>query len=116
MQPIGNIAPRDVIDHDHPAVTPSKATAASDSDEPVPAAAAEPPAAMLTEAVHRINQTMRAMSQSIEFTIDDDSKRVIVKVVDQQTREVIRQMPSVEALQIAKALDRVQGLLIQQKA
>ncbi|MFC6521248.1 flagellar protein FlaG [Undibacterium arcticum] len=40
----------------------------------------------------------------------------MVKVVDQRTQEVIRQMPSPEALEIAKALDKMQGLLIRQKA
>lgn len=70
----------------------------------------------LKDAVKNINNTMRALSQNLEFSIDDDSDRTIVRVVDQQTKEVIRQMPSVEALEIAKALDRVQGLLIRQKA
>jgi flagellar protein FlaG len=123
---MGNIAPRDVTDYDRQAVTPSTARTAPSAKDPGPVAApaaappaapaAEPSAAAVTEAVRHINKTMQAMSQQIEFSIDDDSKRVVVKVIDQQTKEVIRQIPSVEALEIAKALDRVQGLLIRQKA
>ncbi len=79
------------------------------------AAAAAPPA-QLSEALQNINTTMRALAQDLEFSVDPDSNRTIVKVVDQRTQEVIRQMPSAEALEIAKALDRVQGLLIRQKA
>ncbi|HEX7633662.1 MAG TPA: flagellar protein FlaG, partial [Noviherbaspirillum sp.] len=45
-----------------------------------------------------------------------DTDRPVVKVVDQQTKTVIRQIPTEETLEIAKALDRVQGLLIRQKA
>ena len=41
---------------------------------------------------------------------------MIVKVVDRETREVLRQMPTQEALEIAKALDRTQGLLIKLEA
>ena len=41
---------------------------------------------------------------------------MIVKVMDNATKEVIRQIPSVEMLAIAKALDKIQGLLIKQKA
>lgn len=115
MQPIGNIGPREVIDHDRQAVTAATMKAAQASTETGPAAVAPTPA-LLNEAVRNINVTMRAMQQSLEFSVDDDSKRLIVKVVDQQTKEVIRQMPSAEALEIAKALDRVQGLLIRQKA
>jgi flagellar protein FlaG len=68
------------------------------------------------EAVQKANQTMQALSNDLEFLIDEESDRTIVRVIDQATKEVIRQMPSEEVLEIAKALDRVQGLLIRQKA
>ncbi len=42
--------------------------------------------------------------------------KVVVQVVDARTQTVIRQMPSEELLAIAKALDRVQGLLVHQEA
>lgn len=67
-------------------------------------------------AVRNINAALQKLSQDIEFSVDAESNRTVVKVVDQQTREVIRQMPSAEALEIGKALDRVQGLLLRQKA
>ncbi len=68
------------------------------------------------DAVKNINEALKSLSRNLEFSIDSDSNRSIVKVVDHETGEVIRQMPTPEALEIAKALDRVQGLLIQQKA
>lgn len=37
-------------------------------------------------------------------------------MIDRQTKEVLRQMPSEEALAIAHALDKLQGLMIKQKA
>jgi flagellar protein FlaG len=115
MQAIGPIAPRDPADERVAAsgAAPKAAPAAAAG----PAGTPEPSAAAVGAAVRNINQTMRALSQGLEFSIDDgDARRVIVKVVDQQTKEVIRQIPSAEALEIAKALDRVQGLLIRQKA
>ena len=74
------------------------------------------PSSQLDDALHNINKSMQSLSQEIQFSIDPDSDRTIVKVVDQRTNEVIRQMPSAEALEIAKALDRLQGLLIRQQA
>ncbi len=59
---------------------------------------------------------MKSMSQDLEFSIDEDSDRTVVKIIDQKTKEVLRQIPSPEALAIAKALDQAKGLLIQQKA
>lgn len=70
----------------------------------------------LGEAIKSINKTMQQLSQNIEFSVDTDSRRTVVKVIDQQTGDVIRQMPSEEALEISKALDRIQGLLLKQKA
>ena len=79
-------------------------------------AAPAPGNAQLAQAVGHLNQTMKTRDSGLEFSIDEESHRTVVKVVDQQTKELIRQMPSAEVLEIAKALDRVQGLLINQKA
>jgi flagellar protein FlaG len=68
------------------------------------------------QAVQDINESLQSRSQGLEFSIDTDTKEVIIKVVDQETREVLRQMPSKEALDIAKALDQVLGKLITTKA
>ena len=82
----------------------------------MPEPAALPSPSQLQDALKEINKALREQSQGIEFTVDKDSHQTIVKVVDQQTKEVIRQMPSKEAVEIAKALDRMQGLLLKQKA
>lgn len=85
------------------------ATAATDASGP-----AEPPvhAGRVEQAVKTINASL----QGVEFAIDSDSHRTVVKVVDQETKQVLRQMPTQEALEIAKSLDRMQGLLIKQEA
>lgn len=80
--------------------------------EPTPA----PTAQQVKDAVKNINEAMRAQAQGVEFSVDAESEKMVVKVIDQETKEVLRQMPSEEALAIAKALDRAQGLLIRQKA
>jgi flagellar protein FlaG len=69
----------------------------------------------LNDALKNINQAVKALSPNLEFSVDSESNRSVVKIVDHETKEVIRQMPTPEALEIAKALDRLQGLLIRQK-
>ncbi|MFP5390425.1 MAG: flagellar protein FlaG [Gammaproteobacteria bacterium] len=97
---------------------PAQATARAEPvpGKPVEAGAAPPSRAELKDAVANINKSMQALSQSLEFSIDEDSQRTIVKIVDVATKEVIRQIPTPEALQISKALDTVKGLLIRQSA
>lgn len=73
------------------------------------------------QALENINKSAQIQAQGIEFTIDPDDDRTIVKVVDKDTKTVLRQIPSEEALNIAKAIDKAleqsqQGLLINQKA
>lgn len=87
-----------------------------ETPNPVPKNASVPSLNEVTEAVGKINKSMQAASQNLEFSVDAESDRIIVKVVDKQTQEIIRQLPSKEALEIAKALDTTQGLLIRQKA
>ena len=70
----------------------------------------------VTKAVENINRIIQVASQNLEFSVDKDLNQVIVKVVDQQTKQVLRQIPSEEILEIAKSLDKLQGLLIKQTA
>jgi flagellar protein FlaG len=84
---------------------------------PVAAKTTEPTPAQLQGAVDKINSAMKEINSNLQFSIDDDTKRVVVKVVESKTGEVIKQFPSEEALAIAKAIDRFQqGLLVKQSA
>lgn len=77
---------------------------------------AAPDPAQVTQALKSINKAMQNLSQGLEFMLDEDSHRTIIKVVDRETREVIRQIPTEEVLEISKALDQAKGLLIRQTA
>lgn len=70
----------------------------------------------LEDAIRATNDFLKPINNSIKFTLDDDTGRTVVKVVDQITQEIVRQIPSEEMLVIAKAIDKMKGLLVQQKA
>lgn len=104
-----------------PLVNEAPAKPAVESTEPattVQQPSSIPDMGQVAQAVKDINKLLRESSppQNVEFTIDSDSERTIVKVVDQTTKEVLRQIPSEEALELAKAMDLSKGLLIRQKA
>ena len=64
-----------------------------------------------------ISKAIQTFSRNLEFSVDEAAVgKTVVKVVDRETGDMIRQIPSEEALAIAKALDQLQGLLIRQKA
>ncbi len=67
-------------------------------------------------AVQEMNEVIKPKSASIEFTLDEETGRTVVKMIDTETNKVVRQMPSEEALAISKSLDRLQGLMVHVKA
>lgn len=71
----------------------------------------------LDKAVGKTNDFLRAQTTlNVQFSVDKDTSRTIVKVVDVSTKEVVRQIPTEDAIDIAKSLDRLQGLLLKDKA
>lgn len=76
----------------------------------------QPNSRQLHNAVDQVNKTIQTLSNDVQFTVDKETGKDIVKVVDRETREVIRQIPSEEMVAIAKRLDELQGLIIRQKA
>ena len=70
----------------------------------------------IAAAVQSVNAYVESVSSSIQFSLDQDTGRTVVKMVDTATDEVLRQFPSEEMLAISKSIDRMQGLLINRKA
>lgn len=79
------------------------ATEATDSE----AQQAEVAPEQLEEAVASVNEFVQSFSRSLQFNIDDNSGDTVVRVVDQETNEVVRQIPSEEILAISQ---RIQDL------
>ena len=77
---------------------------------------AEPSRDELEKATKEMNDFVQTLNSAIEFSLDKDTGATVVKVIDTATKEVLRQIPSEEMLAISKALDKVKGLLVQQKA
>lgn len=76
----------------------------------------EPDRASMVNAVKKLNDYVAPALQTVQFSIDDDTDRIVVKVVDSTTQQVLRQIPNEEVLAISKTLDKLQGLVIRQTA
>lgn len=70
----------------------------------------------LEAAVNSVRDYIKPINSDLQFSVNDDTDKVVVTVVDSETKEVIRQIPSEEMLAIAKALDNIKGLFIKQQA
>jgi len=76
---------------------------------------AQPSREQVLQAVEEVRAAIEPVAQNLLFSIDDDTGRTVIKIIDSSNDEVIRQIPSEEMLAISKALDKLQGLLIKQE-
>lgn len=89
---------------------PAATGANTGNDGPAPARDA------VEKAVGKLNENPQFTAQGLRFSIDEESGKTVVKIVDTSTQEVLRQFPSAEALALAHSIDKMQGLLLREKA
>jgi flagellar protein FlaG len=66
----------------------------------------------LDDAVTKLNDYVQTVQRDLQFEVDNDLGQTIVRVVDQETREVIRQIPDEVALRLAENLQQDEPLTL----
>lgn len=69
----------------------------------------------LIKAVESANEKMKARSSNLVFTIDESTDRIVAKIVDSETQEVIREIPPKSFLEFVKKFDELRSLLFEKK-
>lgn len=75
----------------------------------------QPSREQINQAMQEVQKALPSQARDLQFSIDNDTGRTVVKVVDPVTQDIIRQIPSEELLAITKAIDEFTGLLTKQK-
>ncbi|EWC42527.1 flagellar biosynthesis protein FlaG [Pseudomonas stutzeri] len=68
------------------------------------------------EAVKRIRTQVQSLQRNLDFSVDDSTGQVVVRVVDGDSGKVVRQIPSEDILRLAERLDEMRSLLFEAKA
>ena len=68
----------------------------------------------LEQMAQQLQDFMGEMNRSIQFKVDEDSGRDVIKVLDKNSGEVIKQYPSEEVLSLVSKLSESAGILIDQ--
>ncbi len=58
-----------------------------------------------------LNQMMGMTNTKLSFSVDRASNKMVVRVVDSETQEVIRQIPSEDAIKVAQHIHGLMGIL-----
>ncbi|MDP1678593.1 MAG: flagellar protein FlaG [Candidatus Nitrotoga sp.] len=73
--------------------------------------------AQLQSVVNDINKVLKQSNRNLEFSVDTATQKPVVKLMDTDTGDLIRQYPSEEMLAISSAIDQFQQVvLLEQKA
>lgn len=70
----------------------------------------------LEQAVRQVNTALALREVGLQFEVDKDTDKLIVKVIDRTSGEVIRQIPNEDVLRIAKLMSEGKGLLVDHAA
>ncbi|MCF7203438.1 flagellar protein FlaG [Pseudomonas oligotrophica] len=68
------------------------------------------------EAVERIRSQVQSLQRDLNFSVDDSTGELVVRVVDGDSGKVVRQIPSEDILRLAERLDEMRSLLFEAKA
>ncbi len=68
------------------------------------------------ETVQKLNNALEEIKHNrLEFSVHEDTGRTVVKIIDQDTGEVIKQLPPEELLDLAEKLKEMSGVLFDKK-
>lgn len=78
--------------------------------------AAEPTREVVAKAAAKLQEFVSKMGRNLNFSVDETTGYNVVRVVNPQTGELIRQLPSEELLKIARDFERLNNVLVSQRA
>ncbi|MDJ0740333.1 MAG: flagellar protein FlaG [Gammaproteobacteria bacterium] len=103
-----------------PTAPPGRVEQTADAKEkPTPAEqvqAADEEAESLENVVSDLNQLVRELHRELQFSVDEESGDTVVKVIDSETDEVLRQIPSDQVLRLRQRLEEAAGVIFQDSA
>lgn len=95
-------------------VSPS-AAAVSETSKPVETLG-NPSLNEVVDAINSVEESLRIFTQKVNFSVDKDTGRFLIKVIDSESGDVIREIPPERVLKISQQIKEILGLLFDEKA
>jgi len=78
--------------------------------------ASQPSREVVAKAAEQLQSFVQSMGRNLSFSVDEVSGYNVVRVVNPETGELIRQLPSEELLKISRDFQRLNNALVSQRA
>jgi len=123
-----SLAPGRIVSAAHtPASSAAPAVRSQRQDPAAPGTTVPPPASAtagseeVSKVVSELNEYVQSLNRELHFSVDENSGRTVITVVNPETDEIIRQIPPEEVLAMARFLERSEepprlGFLMRGKA
>lgn len=72
--------------------------------------------AELEAAIDKMRNHAQNLDRELQFQVDSDTGRTVVTILNSQTQEVVRQIPSEEVLELTKKIEEAQGFIFSSRA
>jgi flagellar protein FlaG len=65
---------------------------------------------------NKLDKIQRLFTGEARFEVNNEADMVVVKIIDKESEEVLRQIPSEASVKLAKALNDLEGILFDEEA
>lgn len=69
----------------------------------------------IKDAISKVNSNLKRHRTRCEFSYHEDTNRVSIKIMDEETKEVIKEIPPEEALEMVERMWELAGLFLDEK-
>lgn len=70
---------------------------------------------MVIEAIEKANKAIMGANRRFEFSIHDKTKEIVVKVIDSDTNEIIREIPNEKILDMVAKMWEMAGIVVDER-
>lgn len=69
----------------------------------------------IINAIEKANRAMVSANRELEFSVHEATKEIMVKVIDTETKEVVREIPSEKILDMVANILEMAGILVDER-
>ena len=69
----------------------------------------------IADAIDKLKKAGDIFNRRLEFKVDEDTHRIVVKVIDTETDKVIKEIPPEQIIELAAKIQEMVGLLVDEE-
>lgn len=69
----------------------------------------------IAKVAQQLQEFVKSLNRNVQFSVDENSGKDVISVIEVDSGELIRQIPSEEVLRLASSISKAAGLIVQEK-